>query len=421
MFKEFEKKYIEKYWEIQSAQWKNYFEKENRNLSKIDAEIYDVVKLLGKDIKPADRESQIAAFIIKKDLVDKNPFVSKIRNRIDNLDNYNDDISETVKADRYQYKLVLSDKMKDDVKELINLRNGLAKQMGYDSYPQLVLITEEIDKNNLVNSLNEFLENNLPKAKEIIKKYNIKWETWFSDLNRIGVTKNQYDPIKLVDKLLKTFGFDKIKEKIKINFMEKGYAGCAAELSPNDIRIVVAPIETLNNLRTLFHELGHAISYSLNKEVGMYKILPPSCDEAMAVVIEYIAPMLLNLNKADREKIYELMILEYTRCAISSLYEFDLWQNPDIAEELYIKHYSKLGIEINNPSIWSSDTFRSIDPVYIHNYVIGAMLAERVFIYLQGQYSCNYRMWGDWLVDNIYSDGRKRSFKEKIKILGDFI
>jgi hypothetical protein len=101
--------------------------------------------------------------------------------------------------------------------------------------------------------LNEFLESNLPKAIEIIKKYNIKWETWFGDLSRIGVTKNQYNPIELVDQLLKTFGFDAIKRKIQISFMEKGYAGCAAELSPNDIKIVVEPIKSLNNLRTLFH------------------------------------------------------------------------------------------------------------------------------------------------------------------------
>lgn len=421
MLIKFEKEYMDKYWKLQRAQWYNYFEDENYNLSEIDAEIYDTVKLFNKEIELIDRKSKIASLLIKKDLVDKNPLVSEVRNRIDNFDNYSDNISDDIKADRYQYKLALSYKMKDDVKKLMKARNDLSKQMEFDSYPELVLITEEIDLVNLVHSLNEFLESNLPKAKEIIKKYNIKWETWFSDLSRIGVTKNQYDPIELVDQLLKTFGFDEIKEKIQISFMEKGYAGCAAELSPNDIRIVIEPINSLDNLRTLFHEMGHAILYSLNKEEGIYKILPPSQDEAMAVVIEYIATMLLNFNETDREKIFEIITLEYTRCAISSLYEFDLWQNPEQAEELYIKHYSKLGIKINNPSMWASDTFRSIDSVYVHNYVIGAMLAEKVFTYLKSRNSCDYKEWGDWLIDKIYKDGRKRSFKEKIKVLGDFI
>lgn len=45
------------------------------------------------------------------------------------------------------------------------------------------------------------------------------------------------------------------------------------------------------------------------------------------------------------------MTLEYTRCAVSALYEFELLENSDKAEELYIKHYSKLGFEIRYPSL----------------------------------------------------------------------
>jgi hypothetical protein len=99
----------------------------------------------------------------------------------------------------------------------MNTRNALSKQMGFDSYPDIVLRPEEIDKDTLIHSLNEFLESKLPKAIEIIKKYNIKWETCFSDLSRIDVTKNQSDPVELIEQLLKTFGFDEIKGKIQIH------------------------------------------------------------------------------------------------------------------------------------------------------------------------------------------------------------
>jgi Zn-dependent M32 family carboxypeptidase len=311
--------------------------------------------------------------------------------------------------------------MKDDVKKLMCARNELSKEMGFGSYPELILRVEEIDKNNLIRSLQKYLKTNLPRAREIIKKYDIKWETWFSDLGRVGTTENTYNPLELVERLLTSLGFDEVKEKVKISFMKKGYSGCASQLSPDDIRIVVEPVKALSNLRTLFHELGHAILYSLNKEEGIYKVIPPSYDEAMAVVIEYIAPLILELDKKDQEKIYEIITLEYTRCAISSLYELELWENPDIAEELYSKHYGRLGIKIKNPSIWSADTFRSIDPVYIHNYVIGAMLAEEMIVYLQNENSCDYKKWDVWLFNNIYSDGRKRPFREKIKALGEFI
>lgn len=420
MFVQFEKAYLNKYWELQTAQWCNYFEDGNYNLNEIDKQIYDIVKLYSKKILPIDRKGKVASLIIQKDLIDKSPLVSEIRNRIDNIDNYNYGISEDIKTNRYKYKSALADKMKDDVAKLINARNTLAKQMSFKSYPDLVLNSEEINMKNLINSLNKFLEDNLSKAKELIDKYNIKWESWFDDLKRMGSTNNAYNPTELVEKLFSTLGFDAIKDRIKIDFKEKGFSGCAAEVSPNDIKIVVEPIKSLYNLKTLFHEVGHAILYALNEESGIYRVLTPSYDEGMAVVMECIAPILL-LNKCDSDKIYEMITLEYTRCAISALYEFELWQDIDKAEELYIKHYSKLGIEINNPSIWASDTFRSIDAVYIHNYVIGALLSKKIINYLQGKYSENYKEWGYWLFENIYKDGRGRSFKEKIKLLGDFI
>lgn len=67
-------------------------------------------------------------------------------------------------------------KMKRDVLSLMDMRNSLAIDSKYNSYIDLVLITEEIDKEKLIKLLNDFLDKNLYKAKEIIKKYNITFE-----------------------------------------------------------------------------------------------------------------------------------------------------------------------------------------------------------------------------------------------------
>ena len=420
MIEEFEAIYMEKYWNIQKLQWCNYFESGNYNLSEVDNEIFNIVKIFNKIIKPVDRKSKIACLLMERDLVDKNPMTVILRNHIDNQDNYNQGIQCEVKKNRYDYKSALSLMMKNDVLKLINIRNKLALEAGFSSYPELVLVTEEIDKDKLIGLLNKYIEDNLPEVLELIKKYDIKWESWFSDLSRISSTINECQPIELINYLLEILGLDNLKGKIKINYIEQGFSGVASEVSHGDIRIVVKPIHSLSNLRVLFHEIGHAISYYFNKEKGLYKILPSSYDEAMAVVIEHIAPKLL-LNNLEQEKLAEIEVLEYTRCAISALYEFELWDNPDYAENLYIKHYSKLGFKINNPSIWASDTFRSIDPMYIHNYVVGAVLANNLTDYLLQKYSCNYKEWGNWLVKNIYVDGRKRPFKEKINNICDLI
>ncbi|MDD2482308.1 MAG: hypothetical protein WCY24_05300 [Lutispora sp.] len=65
-----------------------------------------------------------------------------------------------------------------------------------------------------------------------------------------------------------------------------------------------------------------------------------------------------------------------------------------VAEELFEYHYKKLGAEIMDTSIWASDSFRSIDPVYIHNYVMGASMAEGLIRYLKLSYGNDYESWG---------------------------
>lgn len=205
-------------------------------------------------------------------------------------------------------------------------------------------------------------------------------------------------------------------EKVEIKYVEDGFSGYATELEPNNMRMAVEPIKSLDSLRTLFHELGHVMNYGLNKEEGLFRILPFSLDESMAVIFEYIASVLL-LNGEDKIRIQELMTLEYTRCAISAIYEFDLWKHPNRAEKLFEYHYKKLDVEIKDTSIWALDSFRSIDPVYIHNYVMGASMAEGLIRYLKISYENDYESWGKWLYSNIYYDGWKRDFREKGLIL----
>jgi hypothetical protein len=421
MLIEFEREYMDKYWKLRTAQWNNYIENKNFNLNDLDAEIYNFIKQYIDKIHSLDRKSHVAVSIIKKDFIDKNPDVSILRNQIDNVDNYSFNIPEFIKSNKYKYKLALSKNMKEDVIRLMKVRNYLSNQLEFNSYPELIFATEEIDKNNIIRSLNRFLDCNLSKAKKIIKKYDIKWETWFSDLNKIGIINKQYNPVKLIKQLLEMIGYDEILEGLKIYFTDKGISGYAAQLSQNEIRIAVKPIESLYLLGILFHELGHAVSYSLNGEKGIFKILQTCQDEGMAVVMEYIALNLLELNSKDKEKMYEIMTLEYVRLAISSLFEFDLWENLESAEELYTLHYCKLDLKINEPSFWVLDSFRSIDPVYTHNYVIGALLAEEMIYYLESLYGDNYKKWGYWLHENIYKEGRGKPFSEKIRLFGNLI
>jgi hypothetical protein len=218
--------------------------------------------------------------------------------------------------------------------------------------------------------------------------------------------------------MLECLGFERLQEAIPITVQEQAIEGYAGILSvPHDIRILVRPISSLNRWLTLFHELGHALAHALNAQPGIFKTWTSVHDESMAVVIEHIAASVL-LDQANRESARALSILENTRCAISALFEFELWEHPEAAERLYLRHYAQLGLPIASPEVWALDSFRSLDPVYVQNYVIGDLVADKTINLLDREYGRNSRQWGRWLLRNYYADGRKRSLREKTAVTG---
>lgn len=417
MLNDFEKSYMVLYRRLQKEQWENYFEDGHHDLSAVDGEIYNLVKSYYGKISGTNRKSEIARLITQKACVEKNPQVSCLRNRLDNPENYTANMPMPIRKQGELYRQELANRMRSDVLDLMKLRNSLARDLGYDSYVDLVLSTEEIDRAGQLTLLHEYLNKNLDKTLGLIKKYGITFDGWFDDLGRIGASLGNYDPISMIHELLETLGFNEVLGKTKVLFRNDGFSGYCVELWPNDIRLVVEPIKSLDNLRTLFHELGHAVSYGLNAQEGFFRILPANQDEAMAVAFEHIASTLLS-GQDDQRRLHELMTLEYTRCSISALFEFDLWQNPEKADELYKKHYEKLGLEIEDSSLWTIDSFRSIDPVHIQNYVIGASVAGKMVNYLDGLYASDYQAWGSWLRNNVYYEGRLRTLGSKFAIIG---
>lgn len=302
----------------------------------------------------------------------------------------------------------------------MNIRDEISRKNGYASYPDLILEINGIQRSELIKLLENFLEANIYKAKKTIIKYNISFNNWFSDLDSIGLLDKRLSSKKAVNKILESLGFDYVKDKISIEYGEGefDFTGYASELDPNNIKIVIDKVVSINDLRTLFHELGHGIFYAINEKEHLFRIVAPSQDEIMAVIFEYIGMEIL-LDKIDREIVEEIINLEYTRAAISALFEFSLWENPNYGDELYCFFYEKLGFVIEDTSVWPWDSFRSIDSVYIHNYVIGANYGEKLLGFLKKQYGYDYKLWGEWLKEHLYIDGSSRSIKEKLDFLND--
>lgn len=419
MSKDFERNYMCKQYELRGKVWENYFESGKVDLAQYDRDVYLLAKgYIEGDEDISSRKTDYFKRLIFKDLVDKDLEVSQLINKIDNMDQYDHDLEEENFKSNYSYMEAMGRLIQDDVLDLMKLRNKKAREYGFEDYVDLVLYVEEIEKLDLENFLNSYLDDNIKRVRYLVGKYNIDYETWFEDVDSLANLKSTSNIRTLIGELLEKLAYVESMETLTIEYVDGGFSGYASEIGPGDIRMAIEDLDSLENIRIVLHELGHCLGYMLNEETGIFRILPSAIDESLAVMFEYIGANIL-FNKEDLAIVEDIMILDYVRCAISGLYELELWKSPERAEELYSLFYGKLGFDVASSPIWAYDSFRSLDPVYIHNYVIGASLGSKILSYLYENYGNDYRAWGDFLQCKLYRDGARDNLKDKFSFLSD--
>ena len=126
--KEFEDRYLALFWKWRRQQWDNYLGAAHHDLCAVDREMFDLVSSHRGKIDAPGRRGQVQNAIILRDLVDKHPDVARLRNKLDDWDNYSQGLSAAQKQNRLGYRLVLARRMKDDVLQLMETRQRLARQ-----------------------------------------------------------------------------------------------------------------------------------------------------------------------------------------------------------------------------------------------------------------------------------------------------
>ena len=421
--KKLEAEYLRLFWKREKYQWEKYADSKKHNLNRIDSGIYNVLKKY-KDIflNKRDRWGKVFYSIFIRDFVDKSPSIARLRNYIDKQLISSKSV---MKKDRARLAKII----RPHIISLINLRNKKARELGYRSYPELVFDAEELNISEVVSIIDHSLRDNAVEYQSLLKKHGFcNYDEWFKVLRSIAAKDSYFIPTILMNNIAQVMGFANEIPKLKLIIKEQPISGYAGILKvPNDIRILIKPDSSIYGRKVLCHELGHALTHLFNKEKGIYQTWTTCFDEVMAVLIERVCfhKTLLKrgLNTLNAEQLFssysEVKILENTRCAISFLFELALYNDLEKPEELYIKYYSRLNIDLDNPEYWVLDTFRSIDPIYIHNYVLGDVLAKTIINILEKKvHSEPNTAWGDWMISKFYHDGRRRSLKSKIEAVG---
>lgn len=294
--------------------------------------------------------------------IETQPDVRRLRNRLDDWDNYG--AAETSASDRARA-------MRPDVLELMRWRDGTAISMGAANYVQAVLAADGLSVTALRERLNAYSAAHLDAV--AARTGGMPMERWFDWLNAQGAIESPCEPVSLLTAFARRLGLEWVLSRIDVR--STGSFCFASMVDEGKIRLHIAPVRHVRAWSTLFHEFGHACVYASLPPHAL-PWLSPLVDEALAVLFENAAIRLL-APEPLRTRALEMAHTEYTRACVSALYELDLWEKPREAEALYVRWYRRLGVRVQ-PECWALDSFRSIDCMTILAYPIGQAMADGV-------------------------------------------
>lgn len=361
--------------------------------------------------------------------------------------------------------------IKDSLLKLVKLRNKAAKILGFPTYYEFALFTQELDPEWLLKTFDELNEKILPifkeKKKEIdlylSKRYGIKpeqmrpWhyeDPFFQEAPSISkVNLDEFYKDKDVVKLAKTFydglglEVDDILDRSDLFPREGKYPHAqSSDLNrKGDVRIMCNVVNNAYWMNTMLHELGHA-TYSKYIDPQLPYLLR---EEAHILTTEGIAEFFGNFSQnpiwmyemglisprkikklsSEVKEIQRTALLVFAQWAqVMVHFEYEMYHNPDqdlnaLWWKLVHTYQLVTPPEGRDKADYAAKIHVATVPVYYHNYLLGHIFASQVERYIHTHFppqkGQNYFVGrtdiGKFIKDKIYKPGKKYPWQEMIQ------
>ncbi|MEA3511215.1 MAG: hypothetical protein U9R51_07250 [Actinomycetota bacterium] len=404
----FEAEYVARFRERQTLLFSDYARGDDVDLQPVEASMYALCS--SYDDQPSQhRRRRVLASVATRGRVDWHPTVSDLRIRLEDSSEYG--VPETASRG------ALGAAMEDDLVKLIETRNRLAVDEGFESYADLAMWSEGLDLTGVRHFVAAVRNTTLPEAVRTITRERMTLETWFEDCERFGGPGPDDIPAA-ASTLSCLLDLDEIAGRISWVVREQPIYGAAFALAvPSDVRILVGRSGSLTASMTAYHELGHALGHAANRTTGILQTWETTVDESMAVVMEAVASRLV-LDDHERSRMAIVEALETARLSTSLMFEFGVNERPHQSRELFEYWYGPLA-PFDDAAMWARDTFRSVDPFHIQAYLVGNVVADATLAFLTDRFPDDPPAWGSWLVENYYAPGRGATLSDRLNALED--
>lgn len=306
-------------------------------------------------------------------------------------------------------KHAISEELAPGLLRLIELRNQIARDLGYQTYADLVFQGDGLTLAEVRSMLTELTEASNPVYHQILQE----------GQEKLGLEKVEpWDLMYLLEQMgdidLTLFPKDKIEAKMRswanehgVDLKELGvevvctdipYNGLCMTIQDKEIKILSNPSDGYSSYGTLFHEMGHALHSALiQHKVRTFRHDSGPFTEGMAEVLSYVtrhhdwlegmglqAEEIRDLQKRLIAPMFHYL-RERTAYALAEylIYE-DTTQNPDTI--LAKMEQEVLGVSLDETPRWAANAWYINYPIYWQNYVLADMIASQIHQRLNEQF-----------------------------------
>ena len=360
----------------------------------------------------------------------------------------------------------------DDLLELVRIRNGAARDLGFDNYYSMMLELDELDERELFQVLDELergtrprfeaykreLDSRLSKRFGVPPEELLPWhysDPFFQEAPSAEVDLDACFPGKSLEQLTRSFyravGFQIDDLLARADLYERPgkcqHAFCLSIDHKQDIRVLCNLRPTERWMSTMLHEFGHAV-YDQSIDAALPFLLRAPAHtlstEASAMLFGRLSKNAawltthggLPADEAERiaqaagRAIRGQLLVQTRWCLVMCHMERALYRDP--AQDLdslwwdLVERFQSLRRPPGRSGAdWASKIHFSVAPVYYHNYMLGEMMASQLQRHIQREVLGNGAdVWkryvtspevGRFLTQRLYRTGRLRDWRETLQ------
>jgi peptidyl-dipeptidase A len=327
-----------------------------------------------------------------------------------------------------------------DLLALINLRNSLARELGFETYVDLTMAVNGMSTSQVEALLHELTEATDDVYKNILSRGAAAlgideiapWDVQYILEQGGGIDKSKFPKRKLTESLnqwLRSMGHEMSELGISPEIVDIPYNGLCMGINRKDIRILFNPQDGFAYYKTAYHELGHALhsalneqeEYILRRESGIFT-------EGVAEIFGYVPqhPLWLKemgLTDEEAEGAQQSLLgplFHYLRQRTSyCLFEHAMYKDTgqDLHQLMAGVDANILGCTVDSSERWAANGWFISYPVYWHNYVIADVIASQVHEHLRKNFGelYNSKEAFDYVIKTYISPGASKPWLKKIE------